>query len=182
MAPPAKKKAGGAGFLTQKMGPLPVWGWLAVAVVGIYLYRKISGQSAASTTATTTTTPTSTYGATTPTLDYTSQGVSPPAGTYTYTPTGTQTTGTGTTTPPVTTPTPVTAAAPPPGVPTNPQTPGSGGGVNAGYFGISDPNLAGAYQRGGGTLYYQPGGPSGGFAPVTAQSNLPRGTALFGKS
>lgn len=52
MAPPPKapppKSGGGGSFLTQKAGPLPVWGWLVVAVVGIYLYRRISGSSSSS--------------------------------------------------------------------------------------------------------------------------------------
>lgn len=45
MAPPAAPPNGGGGgnLLTQKFGPLPAWGWLAVAVVGFILWRRLSG-------------------------------------------------------------------------------------------------------------------------------------------
>lgn len=31
---------GGGSFFAKKLGPLPVWGWVAIAVVGYYLYSK----------------------------------------------------------------------------------------------------------------------------------------------
>lgn len=37
--------SGGKLSLTKKIGPLPMWGWIAVAVVGVILYRKLSGSS-----------------------------------------------------------------------------------------------------------------------------------------
>lgn len=47
--PPAKG-AGGMSFLTQKAGPLPVWGWIAVAVVGFIIYKKLQSGSSTGTT------------------------------------------------------------------------------------------------------------------------------------
>lgn len=66
--PPAKG-ASGAG-LTKKLGPLPVWGWIAAVIVGYLVYKKYSANKA--TTAATTGT------ATTPTETVTTSG-----GTYT---------------------------------------------------------------------------------------------------
>jgi hypothetical protein len=51
--PPQKDKAAGGGsLLTKKFGPLPAWGWIAVAVVGYLLYKKLTGSTATSTTGT----------------------------------------------------------------------------------------------------------------------------------
>ncbi|MBS0175746.1 MAG: hypothetical protein JSR64_17040 [Nitrospira sp.] len=36
------------GMFKQQAGPLPVWGWLAVAVVGVFLWRRISGSGGSS--------------------------------------------------------------------------------------------------------------------------------------
>ncbi len=62
MAPPSQQSSSGGGgsFFQKKVGPLPMWGWIAVAVVGIYLYRRYSSGTAstAATTAAATTTPT----------------------------------------------------------------------------------------------------------------------------
>ena len=56
MAPAAKAPAGkgGGSFFTNKVGPLPMWGWIAVAVVGIIIYRKVSGGGSSSSTSGTT--------------------------------------------------------------------------------------------------------------------------------
>lgn len=52
MAPPAP--SGGEGsFFAKKLGPLPVWAWAGIALLGVYLYRKYTSGSTA-TTATTT--------------------------------------------------------------------------------------------------------------------------------
>ncbi len=56
--PPPQKKAppkagGGMGTLTKKVGPLPVWGYIAVVVVGYLIYRKMKGSSASASTAAT---------------------------------------------------------------------------------------------------------------------------------
>jgi hypothetical protein len=171
-------------FLTRKLGPLPVWGWLVIAGVAVYVIRKRQAASSAAQQSSSQQ-PASLYPTDVGAPAYYGSGAggggggaTPPAGTYTYQPPGTDTTGGGSTKPPpgtITTPTPPTV--PPPGVPTTSPTPGSGGGVNAGCVGVTDPNLAGAYQRSGGTLYYQPA--SGVYAPVTAQSNLPKGTGLY---
>jgi outer membrane biosynthesis protein TonB len=40
---PAAAPAGGGGFLARKVGPLPMWGWLAIltaVALGFYLYEK----------------------------------------------------------------------------------------------------------------------------------------------
>jgi hypothetical protein len=37
--------------VTKDVGPLPVWGWFAVAVAAVYLWRKIGGKGGATTTA-----------------------------------------------------------------------------------------------------------------------------------
>jgi hypothetical protein len=47
MAEPPKASAKGGAFITKKAGPLPVWGWIAIAAVGIYLYRKYHGSTSA---------------------------------------------------------------------------------------------------------------------------------------
>jgi hypothetical protein len=46
-APPPKSGAGAGSFFTKKVGPLPMWGWIAVAIVGVILYRKMSGSGSA---------------------------------------------------------------------------------------------------------------------------------------
>lgn len=67
MADPPKPKGKGAGFLTRKVGPLPMWAVLVLTtVVGYWLYKKYTGASSAA-TATTTANPT----ATTPSTDTT---------------------------------------------------------------------------------------------------------------
>jgi hypothetical protein len=43
MAPAAQQ---GGSILTRKLGPLPGWAWVAIAVVGIYLYRKMTNTAA----------------------------------------------------------------------------------------------------------------------------------------
>ena len=50
MAPASKPPAGkgGGSFFTNKVGPLPMWGWIAVAVVGVIIYRKVSGSGSGS--------------------------------------------------------------------------------------------------------------------------------------
>lgn len=74
-APPAHGSGHGLGAaLTTKYGPLPLWGWIGVAVVGFLLYRKLTGSSSstaatAATTGTSTTQPTETV--TTPYGSYT---------------------------------------------------------------------------------------------------------------
>lgn len=35
-------------FLTRPVGPLPIWGWLAVAIVGLYLWKKHKASSSSS--------------------------------------------------------------------------------------------------------------------------------------
>lgn len=164
--------------LTKKFGPLPLWGWAAVALVGLYLWRRqqsaasASQQAASSSQGTPSTYPTDVgapayygYGG--------SGGGTPPAGTYSYQPPGTSSTGTT-----------GGATSPPPGVPTTSPTPGSGGGVAAGYSGITNPDLAAADIRAGVPLYYNTAG--AGQTPVyervTAQSNLPKGTGLYVKN
>jgi len=68
-------KGGGGGFdLQRKYGPLPLWGWIAVAVVGFILWRRYTAGSAASAAGTPVTT--STSGVPTETL-------SGPGGSYT---------------------------------------------------------------------------------------------------
>jgi hypothetical protein len=39
---------GDGSFFTRKVGPLPLWGWVAVALVGWYLYKKYSSGSTSS--------------------------------------------------------------------------------------------------------------------------------------
>lgn len=54
MAPPASQSKQGAGnLLTRKVGPLPGWGWLVVAIVGFYLWKKLQGGSSSSGTSST---------------------------------------------------------------------------------------------------------------------------------
>jgi hypothetical protein len=53
--PPATtggKASGGIGVLAKPAGPLPVYGWLAVGVAAIFLYRKLYGSSAGAASAT----------------------------------------------------------------------------------------------------------------------------------
>src|ERR1700692_4030612 len=53
-SPPPKAGKGIGSKLTKKLGPLPVWGWGLVGVVAAYfVYKYISGKSAASAAATT---------------------------------------------------------------------------------------------------------------------------------
>ena len=53
-APPSQAGKGIGSKLTKKLGPLPVWGWGLVGVVAAYfVYKYISGKSAASAAATT---------------------------------------------------------------------------------------------------------------------------------
>ena len=78
MAPPrnapSKGKAppkGGGNVLTTRYGPLPLWGWLGIAVVGYLLYRRYSSGAASSTTAATGTAAPATETVTTPYGSYT---------------------------------------------------------------------------------------------------------------
>jgi hypothetical protein len=53
-APPSQAGKGIGSKLSKKLGPLPVWGWGLVGLVGAYfVYKYISGKSAASAAATT---------------------------------------------------------------------------------------------------------------------------------
>jgi hypothetical protein len=53
-SPPPKAGKGIGSKLTKELGPLPVWGWGLVGLVGAYfVYKYISGKSAASAAATT---------------------------------------------------------------------------------------------------------------------------------
>src|SRR5581483_7381617 len=47
-APPAPK----GNVLTQQMGPLPVWGWATVALIAVFLYRRMTGSSGSSSSTT----------------------------------------------------------------------------------------------------------------------------------
>lgn len=60
MAAPAKAAPdkAGMGVLTDDAGPLPVWGWLAVGVAVVFLYRRIFQGSSSTTAAASTTSPT----------------------------------------------------------------------------------------------------------------------------
>lgn len=49
---------GGGSFFTKKLGPLPVWGWAAVLLVGYYLYTRSHGGSGSSAGSAATTIPT----------------------------------------------------------------------------------------------------------------------------
>lgn len=59
---PTTKPLGG-NVMTQKMGPLPVWGWAVVAIAGIYMYKRAAGNKAAASSATTTDAAGNTYDA-----------------------------------------------------------------------------------------------------------------------
>jgi len=57
-APEAPSRGGGGSVFTRKLGPMPMWAWLAigVAVIGVYIYfRRQQGAQAAQSTADTST-------------------------------------------------------------------------------------------------------------------------------
>lgn len=128
MATPPAKKSGSPKFnLTTKYGPLPAWGWIAVLVVGVVIYKKLKSNSSgtASTAGTTSST-------TTPTETLTTSG-----GTYT----GPAGDAPGSVTNPTTDPT--TGTTVPPSAPASlTPTPGGGSGT-ASQFGVSNPGQPG---------------------------------------
>ena len=187
-APP--KSGSSSGFdLSRKIGPLPVWGWIAVAVVGIYLYRRYTAGSgtSSSTTSSSTGTPTAvtepTETITTPSGSYTGPADNVPYSVLTGGTTATTSTGSTATTTPTTTPGTTSTA-----------TPGSGSGV-PGYgeqtvagqqfitLGTTGPGGAfSGYNVGGGAPVYflTPGSttPEVNLTPQAVQA-LPGGTQVL---
>lgn len=122
---------GQGSFLTRKVGPLPMWGWIAVAVVGFYLYSKITGSGASTSTAAS--------GTTVP--NQATETITTPYGSYTGPaqggiPQSILTGGGGVTTPstPITSPSVPSMPVSPsqPSTPTQPTTPTSPGTTSTG--------------------------------------------------
>lgn len=59
MSTPNEPSSGGGNFLTRKIGPLPMWGWVAIAagLILLYSYRQKSQQTTAASTNTAANTP-----------------------------------------------------------------------------------------------------------------------------
>lgn len=126
---------GGSGFLTKKVGPLPVWGWAVVVVAVWWFFLR---KKTATTTSATSSTGVTTYTAPTETVTYpTGTTYSGPVGygpgTGGFTPTGKRTTATAPSSPVTTSPTGTTG--------TKITTPGTStatpGGGNAGLLGTA---------------------------------------------
>lgn len=158
MAPP--QKAQGGNLLTRKIGPLPGWGWLAVALVAYYLYKKTTGGGGSTTTSTAGTTPP----VATITLPggYSYSGPASGAASFQQA---------------------AQAPASSPGQGTTGTSPGSGAGTpgtaQSGFTPIANPTALGQYFAAGGTPYVSLYGnyvpyqaapanqPQGGYAPGT---------------
>ena len=147
-APAPAKKGGGMGLLTQKFGPLPLWGWLAIGAVALYVYRKNSSGGSSSSAAQQAAAAqlaaaqqAATYSASTPTETLTTAGgtYSGPAG---YAPGSVANPGNTTTTPGT----------------TSTATPGSGGNSTPGY---GEESIGGQQYVTLGTL--NPGGSYSGY-------------------
>lgn len=81
--PPEPQQAAesGGNMFTRKYGPIPGWGWILLAIAGVYLYSKYQ-QSKQSATTTTTTTGTAQPNALTSNLVGVAEPVPTLAGTY----------------------------------------------------------------------------------------------------
>jgi hypothetical protein len=180
-------------FLTRKLGPLPTWGWAAIAVGGFVVYRYLKNRQAASTSAT----PTSAqYSSTVPTnwseptaTLSTPSGFSysgPLSGLQTLIPTGALSSTNGSTS--GDTNPPGTAATPPPN--TSPGLPAVNAAnypqqVRYGQYGPSDYTRIGTVSGGqytgqqvsGGVPVYA--GLFGGFQQGFNMATLPSGTDLY---
>jgi hypothetical protein len=171
--PPPKKGApakGGANFLTNKVGPLPVWGYIAVAVAAFLIWKKLSGSSSSSGTA-------STAGAGATSSTPSTETVTTPYGSYT----GPSQGGI---------PSSILGPAPTPGS-TGSPTPGSGGGSTPPSSGTAPTQSTGSPYTQVGTatqaqqdlnsgipIYYEPGGagaPGAGSAPAQITQSTPGG-------
>jgi hypothetical protein len=163
-------------FFTRKIGPLPMWGWLAIAVVGIYIYRKRAGASSGTATGLSTTslppqatetvttaggTYTGPVGGTPPGVYYGSGGSPGNTGTTFAPPTGESLTGIGY------------------GLPTGQQSVQSPTGQT--FQTVANWGAAQALINQGQTVYYQPS--PGNFAPAAQGGKLlipgGTGTPLF---
>jgi hypothetical protein len=165
MAPPAvpAKKPGGTG-LSQHYGPLPLWGWIAAAVVGYLLYKKFTGASSS----TATTTPTTTA-ATTAQTQPSWQGAGNPSGAVV----SPGNTGTAAFTPP--------AVGSLVGSGYGPAT----GGVNLSASGqpyqqLTTPAQQSAFSASGGTAYIET--TPGVFTPVGSGTGVAPGTPQYAQA
>jgi hypothetical protein len=170
---------GGGGFsLTRKYGPLPAWGWLAVAGVGGYVYLKWR-QSKAATSGTAGAGASTTYVPYNP-VDYSGGGgaIGGVPWTNPSSNLGTVTSGQTTTTTPPPAPPPA-APAPPPVMPATPQAAPQpvnpyqmGQTVNAGESivqSLFDPVFGWLNLTSKGGLYTSPEGGSTGFRAIGSE-------------
>jgi hypothetical protein len=161
--PPKKGSADGGNFLTKKAGPLPVWGYIVVAVAAYLIYKKLSGSgtSSAGTAATTGTAAPATETITTPGGTYTgpSQGGIPESITNP-------------------TPTPGSTGAPTPGSGGNSTPPSSSTGPASTYVAVPTATAAQQDLNTGIPIYYEgpgQGAPAAGSSPGQITQTTPGG-------
>ncbi len=192
MAPPQKRtgpSSAGSG-LTKKIGPLPVWGYIAAIVIGYIIYKKYTAQTSASTSTSTTAQTAAEYQAmlaaqqetlTTPGGTYTGpvggapSSITNPSGSGSASSTGSSTGGGGSTWAGTIPSTPGSSS-------TSPNTPGSTGGIPTSPQTFYNTGPTGTTAATNPAAYAAPAGSNTPAAQQAQATTNPDGSITYGPS
>jgi hypothetical protein len=186
MAPPQKRtgpSSAGSG-LTKKIGPLPVWGYIAAIVIGYIIYKKYTAQTSASTSTSTTAQTAAEYQAM---LAAQQETLTTPGGTYTG-PVGgapssiTNPSGSGSSTATPAASGASTTPSTPGSSATSPNTPGSTGGIPTSPQTFYNTGPTGTTAAVNPAAYAAPAGSNTPAAQQAQATTNPDGSITYGPS